>query len=400
LSVLFAIAEAGIRQRRGRNVAIFHCVDKSGANLQPDAEGAFAMTAAALLRRLGIERPILLAPMAGSGGTPELAAAVSNAGGLGAWGGAYSKPEEIAAAVRRIRQLTDRPFSINLFAGGYATVPMIDPQPMLEIMREAHAELGLPPPLLPPLPSDPFAAQLEAVLEERPPAFSFTFGIPSPAQMAALRKRDIAVAGTATTVQEAHRLAAAGVDAIVAQGAEAGAHRGSFAAPFEESMVPLATLLHEICSSVTLPVIASGGIMDGRDLAAAQKLGATAVQLGTAFLTCPESGAPAAYKNALLNAKTDTTVITRAFSGRPARGLTNRFIAMVAGKEHAILPFRQQNDLTRPMRNAAGQQGIADYISLWAGQGVARARQMPATELVKTLIGESTRANVSLALPD
>jgi nitronate monooxygenase len=354
------------------------------------------MTAVTLLRRLGIEKPIMLAPMAGSGGTPELAAAVSNAGGLGAWGGAYSKPDEIAAAIRRIRQLTDRPFGINLFAGGYATGHALDPQPMLEIVGEAHAQLGLPPPLLPPLPSDPFAAQLEAVLEERPAAFSFTFGIPSPAQLAALKKRDIAVAGTATTVQEARRLAEAGIDAIVAQGAEAGAHRGSFAAPFEESMVPLATLLREICGSVTLPVIASGGIMDGRDIAAAQKLGAAAVQLGTAFLTCPESGAPAAYKNALLGAKKDTTVITRAFSGRPARGLTNRFIAMVTGKEQAILPFRQQNDLTRPMRNASGQQGIADFMSLWAGQGVARARQMPAADLVKTLIDEYAGADGAL----
>jgi nitronate monooxygenase len=348
------------------------------------------MTALALLQRLGIECPILLAPMAGSGGTPELAAAVSNAGGLGAWGGAYSKPEEIAANIRRIRQLTDRPFNINLFAGGYAKSHTIDPGPMLEIMSEAHARLGLPPPLLPPLPGDPFDAQLEAVLEERPPVFSFTFGVPSSAQIAALKKRGIAVSGTATTVQEARQLEAAGVDAIVAQGAEAGAHRGSFAAPFEDSMVPLAALVRGICGAVALPVVASGGIMDGRDIGAAQKLGAAAVQLGTAFLPCPESGAPQAYKRALLNAKADTTVITRAFSGRPARGLPNTFIAMVAGKENAILPFRQQNDLTRPMRNASGQQGVADFISLWAGQGVARSRAMPAAQLVQTLIEESS----------
>ncbi len=347
------------------------------------------------LQRLGIEHPILLAPMAGSGGTPQLAAAVSNAGGMGAWGGAYSKPEEIAAAIRRLRQLTTRPFNINLFAGGYETERKADPRPMLEIMAEAHAKLGLPPPVLPPLPSDPFDAQLEAVLEERPPVFSFTFGIPSSAQIAALKQRGIAVAGTATTVEEARRLEQAGVDAIVAQGAEAGAHRGSFAAPFEESMVPLATLVREICASVAVPVIASGGIMDGHDIVAALGLGAAAAQLGTAFLPCPESGAPPAYKRALLNAKKDTTVITRAFSGRPARGLTNTFIAMVDGKEHAILPFRQQNDLTRPLRNAAGLQGVAEFISLWAGQGVARSRIMPAAELVKTLMEESLVAEVA-----
>ncbi len=353
------------------------------------------MAVHALLQRLGIERPVLLAPMAGSGGTPELAAAVSNAGGMGAWGGAYAKPDEIAATIRRIRQLTKQPFNINLFAGGYETDRKVDPQPMLEIIAEAHARLGLPPPVLPPVPANPFAAQLEAVLEERPPVFSFTFGIPSPAQIAALKKRGIALSGTATTVEEARQLEQAGVDAIAAQGAEAGAHRGTFAAPFEDSMVPLAELVRGICASVALPVIASGGIMDGRDIAAAIRLGAAAAQLGTAFLACPESGAPPVYKRALLEAKKDTTVITRAFSGRPARGLTNAFIAMLAGKEHAILPFRQQNDLTRPMRNAAGQQGVPDFISLWAGQGVARSRAMPAADLVKTLVDEILRAEVA-----
>jgi nitronate monooxygenase len=346
------------------------------------------------LQRLGIEHPILLAPMAGAGGTPELAAAVSNAGGLGAWGGAYAKPDDIAATIRRIRQLTQRPFNINLFTGGYETRE-VDPQPMLAIVREAHARLGLPPPLLPPVPPDPFDAQLEAVLEERPPVFSFTFGMPSAAQIAALKKRGIAVMGTATTVQEARQLQQAGVDAIAAQGAEAGAHRGSFAAPFEDSMIPLAVLVRKICASTALPVIASGGIMDGRDATKAMALGAAAVQLGTAFLPCPESGAPPAYKQALLETKTDATVITRAFSGRPARGLTNAFIAMVAGKEDSILPFRQQNDLTRPMRNAAGQQGIADFISLWAGQGVARSRAMPAADLVTALVRESSVSEVA-----
>jgi nitronate monooxygenase len=361
---------------------------RQGHILSCKDSGAAAMTANAFSRRLGIEHPILLAPMAGSGGTPELAAAVSNAGGLGAWGGAYAKPDEIAAAIRRIRQLTSRPFSINLFAGGYESDREVDPQPMLEIMRQAHARLGLPPPVLPPVPVDPFDEQFAAVLEERPPVFSFTFGMLSSDQIAALKKRGIAVSGTATTVEEARRLAQAGVDAIVAQGAEAGAHRGSFAAPFADSMIPVATLVRDIGASVALPVVASGGLMDGRDVAAAMKLGAAAVQLGTAFLPCPESGAPAVYKRALLEAKNDATVITRAFSGRPARGLANTFIAMVAGNEHAILPFRQQNDLTRPMRNAAGLQGVPGFISLWAGQGVARSRAMPAGDLVKLLVEE------------
>src|ERR1700722_7542351 len=354
-----------------------------------------AMAANAFLKRLGIEHPILLAPMAGSGGTPELAAAVSNAGGLGAWGGGYAKPDEIAAAIRHIRQLTSRPFNINLFAGGYESDRKFDPQPILEIMRQSHARLGLPPPVLPPVPANPFDEQFAVVLEERPPVFSFTFGVPSSEQIAALKKRGIAVSGTATTVEEARRLAQAGVDAIFAQGAEAGAHRGSFAAPFEDSMIPIATLVRDIFASVALPVIASGGIMDGRDIAAAMRLGAAAVQLGTAFLPCPESGAPAVYKRALLEAKRDATVITRAYSGRPARGIANTFIAMMAANEQEIRPFRQQNDLTRPMRNAAGRLGDACFISLWAGQGVARSRAMPAAELVRTLVDESSIVEVA-----
>ncbi len=353
------------------------------------------MQSHSFLQRLGVENPILLAPMAGSGGTPELAAAVSNAGGLGAWGGAYAKPDEIAATIRRMRQLTKRPFNINLFAGGYDSEHKVDPGPMIEIVGAAHAKLGLPPPALPPVPSNPFDEQLEAVLQERPPVFSFTFGVPLPTQVSALKQRGIAVIGTATTVDEACQLAQADVDAIVAQGAEAGAHRGTFAASFEESMVPLAQLVPGICQSVSLPVIASGGIMDGRDAAAAIELGAAAVQLGTAFLPCPESGAPPAYKRVLLTAKNDATVITRAFSGRPARGITNGFIAMVKGKEDTILPFRQQNDLTRPMRTAAGQLGVADFISLWAGQGVARCRTLPAADLVETLLGEMLAPEVT-----
>src|SRR4029077_17839209 len=157
-----------------------------------------AMAANAFARRLGIEHPILLSPMAGSGGTPELAAAVSNSGGLGAWGGAYSKPEEIAAAIRRLRRLTAKPFNINLFAGGYETDRGVDPQPMLAMVSEVHTKLGLPPPVLPPVPVSPFDAQLEVVLEERPPIFSFTFGVPSAAQMLALKHGGLLVVGTAT----------------------------------------------------------------------------------------------------------------------------------------------------------------------------------------------------------
>ena len=232
---------------------------------------------------------------------------------------------------------------------------------------------------------DPFPAQLEAVLDARPPIFSFTFGIPDQDAISRLKARGIAIVGTATTVAEARQLEQAGVDAIAAQGAEAAAHRGTFLDSFEASMVPTLDLVRATASAVKVPVIATGGLMDGRDIVAAIKGGASAAMLGTAFLACPESGASEVYKRAIVTAKEDTTVVTRAFSGRPARGLRNAFMASVDGRD-LILPYPLQNALTRPMRTAAAQQGLPDYLSLWAGQGVARARAMPAGELVAWLL--------------
>ncbi len=340
----------------------------------------------ALLRTLGIEHPIVLAPMAGGPSTPELVAAVSNAGGLGSLGAAYLTADQIVDAIRQIRALTDKPFNVNLFAGGYGPSGRVDPAPMLALLAEVHATLELPPPALPASPGDPFPEQVEAVLESRPPIFSFTFGIPAADVIKRLSARGIVVLGTATSVQEARMLADARVTAIVLQGEEAGAHRGTFASPFEAAMVPTLDLVAGAVSAVSTPVIASGGLMDGRDVAAAMKLGASAAQLGTAFLPCPESGAPATYKQAILQAREDTTVITRAFSGRPARGLHNTFIAALEGKDDAILPFPLQNALTRPMRAAAAKQGMAGFLSLWAGRGVARARCLPAGEQVDRLV--------------
>ena len=272
------------------------------------------MATSGLLNQLGFEHPIIQAPMGGGPSTPELVAAVSNAGGLGSLGASYLAPDQIVEAIRRTRALTDKPFNVNLFAGGYETERTVDPGPMLALLAEIHASLELPPPVVPVVPPDPFDDQLEAVLEARPAVFSFTFGIPSGDTTARLRARGIAILGTATTVEEARLLEEAGVDAIVAQGAEAGAHRGTFAGPFEAAMVPTLDLVTEIVHSVSMPVIASGGLMDGRDIMVAVRPGASAAQLGTAFLTCPESGAPDMYKQTILAARNDTTVVTRAFS--------------------------------------------------------------------------------------
>lgn len=344
------------------------------------------------LTRLGIQHPILLSPMAGGPSSPELAAAVSNAGGLGSLGAAYLSPERIAEALRRTRALTDKPFSVNLFALEYRHQPVVNPEPMLSLVSEIHTRFGLAPPQAPPPASDPFPAEIEAVLAAPPAVFSFTFGIPPAGIIDRLKERGVVVMGTATTVQEGRLLLDAGVDAIVAQGAEAGAHRGTFADSFENSMVPTLDLVRGLVAAVPLPVIASGGLMDGRDIVRALDAGASAAQLGTAFLACPECGASAPYKRAILNARQDTTVVTRAYSGRPARGLTNEFIQRLAGKEDQILPYPLQNALTRAMRAAAAQRGDAEYLSLWAGQGVARARALPAAELVQALVEEMTAA--------
>ena len=197
--------------------------------------------------------------------------------------------------------------------------------------------------------------------------------------------------GTATTVDEAVALERAGVDAVVAQGSEAGGHRGTFAGDFDASLVGTIALVPQVVDAVKVPVIASGGIMDGRGIAAALALGASAVQMGTAFLTCGEAGIPDAYKDAILKAREHETRLTRAFSGRPARGIVNRFMTEVegTGAADAILPFPLQNALTRPLRSAAAKQGRPEFLSLWAGQGVRLARRESAGALVERLAHET-----------
>jgi nitronate monooxygenase len=275
---------------------------------------------------------------------------------------------------------------------------------MLEVLARHHAALGLAPPEAPPPPADPVPAQMEAVLAARVPVFSFTFGIPAPDILARFKRDGTYLMGTATTVEEARRLASAGVDAIVAQGSEAGAHRGTFAAPFEHAMVGLMALVPAIVDAVPdVPIIASGGIMDGRGIVAALALGAVAVSMGTAFLVADEAGIPEAYKARVIGAPEDATRITRAFSGRPARGIVNAFTddAERLGDD-AIPPFPVQNALTRPMRNAAAKAGDTERLSLWAGQGVRLARRMKAAALVERLveeIEETRRAGAARASP-
>ncbi|HEX9107661.1 MAG TPA: nitronate monooxygenase, partial [Longimicrobiales bacterium] len=337
-------------------------------------------------------------PMAGGFTPPRLVAAACEGGALGSIAGAYLTPEGIGQAVAEVRALTGRPFAVNLFSSGAfsdrggagGAGAEVDLAPMLELLGRWHARLGLAPPAPIPTPPDAFEAQLEAVLAARPAVFSFTMGTPRSQAMAALRQRGIYLVGTATTVEEALALEAAGVDAIVAQGSEAGGHRGSFLSPPQAPpLVGTMALVPQVVDAVALPVIASGGIMDGRGLAAALALGACAAQLGTAFLTVHESSAVDAYRSALHSAGDDSTVVTRAFSGRPARGLRNRFIEEVEGAGVPIPPFPLQNALTRPLRQAAAAGGQTDAMSLWAGQGLKLARSESTAALIHRVVREA-----------
>jgi nitronate monooxygenase len=299
----------------------------------------------------------------------------------------YLSPEQIASYAAAVRALTSRPFGINLFAPLPPGDSSKNPETMLARLAPYFAELGLPAPSLPKPSAHSFNAQLAAALESGASSFSFTFGTLAPGAIQAIKIRNMFVIGTATTVEEARQLEKSGVDAIVAQGSEAGGHRGTFAGDFSSGMIGTMALVPQITDAVRIPVIASGGIMDGRGIVAALALGASAVQMGTAFLTCKEAGIPEAYKDAILNAREDQTRITRAFSGRPARGIVNRFMKEIEidQADDAILPFDVQNPLTRPLRSAAAKQGRAEFLSLWAGQGLRMARRQSTAELVARL---------------
>jgi nitronate monooxygenase len=333
--------------------------------------------------------------MAGGPSTPALAAEVSRAGGLGFLGCAYSTPEQILEWSREVRARTDRPFGINLFAD-VPDGPAVDPAPMLQLLRPIHAELGLPPPESPTPSPRSLDAQIEAVAQSGAAAFSVTFGMPSPAQLARLQRAGLVRMGTANTVEEARRIEAAGFEVVVAQGSEAGGHRGTFVGSFERGLVGTMALVPQVVDAVRIPVVAAGGIMDGRGWVAAEALGAAGVQLGTVFLASDESGAAPVYKEAVLAATDDGTAVTRAFSGRPARGLVNRFLTDAEKQPGSILPYPVQNALTRPMRTAAARAGRAELLSLWAGQAARLARRGPAADIVRWLVEDAARVRASL----
>jgi nitronate monooxygenase len=340
---------------------------------------------------LGLSTPIIQAPMAGGPSSQELVAACSAAGALGSFGFAYTQPEEMKKQAAWVRAKTGRPFGINLFAS-------LQPDPIdaglqrgaLDAVAGYYKELGLPPPAPVNLPYAPdLAAQLDAIAEIRPRVFTVHLNDLNLERSKSFQALDILVGGSATCVAEAKRLESLGFDFVIAQGGEAGGHRGSYLRDPYESLTGTLALVRLVVRAVKLPVVAAGGIMDGAGIAAALALGAQLAQLGTAFIPCPESGAPQIHKDLLLKQTEDNTRLTEKFSGKPARGLTNRFIAEMAAKNAPQLAFPAQNSVTGKLRQSSAKVGNPDFVAMWAGQAAPLARALPAAELIAKLRNEA-----------
>jgi nitronate monooxygenase len=333
-----------------------------------------------------LQHPIVLAPLAGGVSTPELTAAVSEAGGLGFLASGYLSPEVLEERLVAVRELTEAPFGVNLFVPGDpdASTPGLEDY-LQRLAPEASrygAELGAAR-----FDDDAYFEKLALVSTQRPAVASFTFGCPEPDRIEALRQAGIEVWVTATSPQEAEIAAKAGADALVLQGSEAGGHRASFTDVDDEPLSTL-VLLRLVARRVRPPLIATGGLTDGPAVAAALAAGAAAAQLGTAFLRADEAGTEPAYREAL--ARDDPTALTRAFSGRRARGIVNRF--MTEHSANAPTAYPQIHHATSPVRAAARKRGDLDGFNLWAGQAHQLAPSGPAGEIVRSISDDARKA--------
>jgi nitronate monooxygenase len=339
-----------------------------------------------LAELLGIRYPILTGAFGGLSSV-ELTGLVSDLGGLGAYGLYGYPPERIQQTAARLRSATERPFLLNLWVlDEEIGVP---PSRGLDVpapLRQLFDELGLAVPPVPERLLPSFAEQVEALIEVAPPVAGFVFGVPAAPAVERLHAVGTVVLGTATTPEEAVALEQAGVDAVIASGAEAGGHKPAFLRPAEESLIGTFALVPQVVDAVSVPVIAAGGIADGRGVAAARMLGADGVQVGTAFLATRQSAASAGYRAVLTSDRARTTVLTRASSGRPARGVPNRFTTAIGTD---VLPFPVQNWLTGVVRAEAAARDDPELLALWCGQGAPLNHFTDAAELFTRLVQDA-----------
>jgi nitronate monooxygenase len=340
--------------------------------------------------KLGIRVPIVQAPMAGGPSSQELVAACCAAGALGGFGFAYTQPADMEKQAAWVRERTPSPFVINLFTSPQPG-EVKDQRAALDAVAQFYSELGLgtPQPVQPPF-APSLDAQLDAIERIKPRAVTSHLADFPGARVRRFQSLGILVGGAATTIAEAKHLESLGADFVIAQGGEAGGHRGTWLRDPYDAMTGTLALTRLVVKAVKIPVIAAGGIMDGAGVAAVLALGAQAAQMGTAFIPCPESGASPVHKDALLAAKEDDTRITEKFSGKPARGIVNRFMREMADKPQ--LPFPAQNSVTGKLRAASAKAGTTDCVALWSGQAAPLSRRMPAAELVRTLEQETIAA--------
>ena len=334
--------------------------------------------------------PLIQAPMAGAQG-PDLAIAVCRAGGLGSLPAAMLTPERLREQIAAVRQATDAPFNVNFFCH---EEPKPDPEAEARWrnrLQPYYAEAGLDPSAIPAAPARaPFNAALCAVIEEtRPAIVSFHFGLPSAELLQRVRATGALILASATTVAEARWLESHGAGAVIAQGREAGGHRGMFLTDDVDAQPGLISLLPQVCDAVRLPVVAAGGITDGRGIAAAFALGADAVQIGTAYLRTPEATVTPLHRAALANARDDATRLTNVFTGRPARGLINRLVAEVGPMSKDAPQFPLAAGAAAPLRAANEKRGSGDFSPLWAGESAALARDEGAEAVTRRLWAEA-----------
>ncbi|HEY1837831.1 MAG TPA: nitronate monooxygenase [Rhizomicrobium sp.] len=348
-----------------------------------------------LLGKLGIALPIVQAPMAGTS-TPAMAAGVSNAGGLGSIGVGATDANSARAMIGQIRERSNRAFNVNLFCHKPAVANAEREAAWLERLKPLFAEFDAEPPKALHEIYKSFVeddAMLAMLLETRPAVISFHFGLPPSDRIKALHDAGIVLLASATNMSEARQIEAAEIDAIVAQGYEAGGHRGMFDPAAHDDRLGTMALTRLLVKQTKLPVIAAGGIMDGAGIAAALTLGASAAQLGTAFIACPESAADAAYRARVLSPAAEHTTLTTAISGRPARAIVNRFTAFGETVPPDALPaYPIVYDAGKALNAAAKAKGESGYGAQWAGQAARLARALPAAELVAVLKTELDQA--------